>query len=181
VTADPVTVTLLGEPVAWARTRPGKQANGSGGFAITPKKQRNNTAALQIAAMGEMVGREPFDCPLRMDIEAQFAIPASWSPRKRERALRGELRPAKKPDLSNIAKQIEDAFNKIVYRDDALIVEYGKARKVYGVQPKIVVTVRPIDAAPSRIPGLASLPNSELDDMIDAEAARPGPLARVIP
>lgn len=169
---EPVTVVLLGEPVAWARTRPGRQANGSGGFAVTPKKQRNNTAALQLAASVEMQGRQPFDCAVRMDIEAQFAIPASWSDRKRDKALRGELRPAKKPDLSNCIKQIEDAFNKIIFRDDALIVEYGRARKIYSDQPKIVVTVQPI-APPylNLIPGLADLPNDALEDALDAEAA----------
>jgi len=45
--------------------------------------------------------------------------------------------------LSNIAKQVEDAFNTVVFRDDALIVEYGLLRKVYSRSPKLVVTVRP--------------------------------------
>ena len=177
---EPVTVVLLGEPVAWARTRPGRQANGSGGFAVTPKRQRNNAAALQIVAMEAMAGRKPFDEPVRVDFEAQFPIPASWSRRKRELALRGELRPAKKPDLSNIAKQFEDAFNGVVFRDDALIVEYGRARKVYSDQPKIVVTVQPIAPPYSAvIPGLASLPDDDLDRMVDAAAM--APIQRVIP
>jgi Holliday junction resolvase RusA-like endonuclease len=165
---DPVTVILLGEPVSWARPRP----RPDGGY-INPQKQRDNTTALQVVAIQEMAGRPPFDCPLRMDIEAQFAIPKSWSFRRRQRALRGEERPAKKPDLSNCIKQVEDALNNIVFRDDALIVEYGRARKVYSDQPKIVVTIQPIAPPYSAlIRGVTDLADDVLDEMIDAEAAR---------
>jgi Holliday junction resolvase RusA-like endonuclease len=136
---DPLTVVLMGDPVAWARTRISKN-----GTLFTPARQRNNAAVLRPAAQEAMNGRAPLDCPVRVDLQAEFAIPASWSRRKQESALLGELRPGKRPDLSNIAKQIEDAFNAVVFRDDALIVEYGLLRKVYSHQPKLVVTVRPI-------------------------------------
>jgi len=164
----PVTVVLLGHPTAWARSRPRP-----GGGYINPQKQRDHTTALQVVAMQEMAGRRPFDEPLRMDIEAQFEIPPSWSRRRREGALRGDERPAKKPDLSNILKQIEDAFNGIIFRDDALIVEYGRARKVYSDQPKVVVTIQPI-APPynAGIAGLTEMQNDLLDDMIDEATAQ---------
>jgi Holliday junction resolvase RusA-like endonuclease len=136
---DPVTVVLCGEPVAWARTRLGKQ-----GVFITPKKQRNNAAMLRALAAQEMAGRSPFDCAVRVDLRAEFKIPKGWSKAKKERALARYIRPTGKPDLSNIAKQVEDALNGIVYRDDALIVEYGTLQKVYSMQPKIVFTVSPI-------------------------------------
>lgn len=139
----PVTIRLLGEPVAWARARPGRQTSGSGGFLITPKKQRDNAAMLRGAAQDVMAGRLPFDGPLRLSLSAEFTIPASWSQKKRDRAIRGEERPAKRPDLSNVLKQVEDAFNTVVFRDDALIVEHI-TRKVYSVQPKLVVTVQPL-------------------------------------
>ena len=164
----PVTVVLLGHPIAWARPRPRP-----GGGYINPQIQRDNTTALQVVAMQEMAGRAPFDEPLRMDIEAQFEIPPSWSRRRREGALRGDERPAKKPDLSNCIKQIEDAFNGIIFRDDALIVEYGRARKVYSDQPKIVVTIQPIAPPYSAgIAGLTEMQNDLLEDMID-EARTP--------
>ncbi len=163
-----MTVVLLGPPTAWARPRPRP-----GGGYINPQKQRDNTTALQVIAMQEMAGRAPFDEPIRMDFEAQFEIPSSWSRRRRERALRGEERPAKKPDLSNIVKQIEDGFNGIIFRDDALIVEYGRARKVYSDQAKIVVTIQPIAPPYSAIiRGITDLENDVLDDMIDAGAAK---------
>lgn len=139
ISNDPVTVMLLGVPVAWARTRP----NASGRL-FNPTRQRNNTAALKVMASQAMAGREPFDCPVRLDLHAEFPIPATWSKKKKAAALIGMIRPGKKPDLSNLTKQVEDACNSIVFRDDALIVEYGVVRKVYGASPKIVVTIRPI-------------------------------------
>lgn len=168
-----MTVVLLGEPVAFARARLGKT-----GTHFTPAKQRNTMAALRIAAQQAMIqanyGMAVFDEPLRMDVEAQFPVPASWSRRKREMALRGEIRPSVKPDLSNILKLIEDACNRVVYRDDALIVEYGRARKVYSDQPKIIVTIQPITPA-YRGPlsdMVHDIPDDDLDRAINAGAGK---------
>lgn len=138
--ADPVTIVLVGEPVAWARARLGMR-----GIPFTPKAQRNNAATLRLAAQEEMAGRAPFDCALRVHLSAEFGVPPSWSRKKQAAALCGDIRPTKRPDLSNVMKQVEDAFNGVVYRDDALIVEYGRLRKVYSTSPKLIVTVEPIE------------------------------------
>ena len=124
--ADPITVVLMGEPIPWARTRISNM-----GALFTPTRQRNNAAALKLAAQEAMASRLPFDCPVQIDLQAEFSIPSSWSQRKQSAALRGEVRPGKRPDLTNLCKQVEDAFNTVVFRDDALIVEYGLLRKVY--------------------------------------------------
>jgi Holliday junction resolvase RusA-like endonuclease len=134
----PVKLVIYGEPVAWARTRLGPR-----GIPFTPTKQRNNAATLRLAAQEAMNGREPFDCALRLDLQAEFAIPGSWSKKKRAAALAGRIRPAKRPDLSNILKQVEDSCNAVVFRDDALIVEF-EVRKIYSAAPKLVVTIQPI-------------------------------------
>lgn len=130
----PVTVMLLGEPVAFARTR--------GVNRFTPKKQRNAAAVLKMLAQQEMLGRPIFDEALRVHFLAEMAIASTWSKKKRAAALLGEILPTKKPDLSNQLKLVEDALNGVVYRDDCLIVEFA-ARKIFGVQPKIVITVTP--------------------------------------
>jgi Holliday junction resolvase RusA-like endonuclease len=82
-----------------------------------------------------------------MELLAEFGIPASWSKKKHGAAIRGEIRPGKRPDIDNLYKLVADSFNGIVYRDDALIVEV-RARKIYGVQPKLLVTVQPAGMAP---------------------------------
>ena len=138
----PVTIVLLGEPVPFART------GHRGGQHFTPKKQRNTAAALKIEAGNAIkeLRQAPFDEPVEMALHAEFAIPATWSNRKKSAAIAGEIRPGKRPDIDNLYKLAADALNTIVYRDDALVVD-AKLRKVYGVEPKIVVTVRPAQRA----------------------------------
>ena len=53
-----------------------------------------------------------------------------------------DIRPGIKPDFDNIAKLVGDALNGLVWTDDKLIVE-ARVRKIYGLQPKIVLTVWP--------------------------------------
>ena len=138
-TNDPVTVWLLGEPVAWSRASGGRTVR-----LFTPKKQRNNAAALRIMAQQQMIGRLPFECAIIGQITAEMAIPKTWSKKKQRAALCGEIWPAKRPDLSNICKQVEDALIGVVFRDDALIVRYDTMQKRYSAQPKIVATYQPV-------------------------------------
>jgi Holliday junction resolvase RusA-like endonuclease len=130
----------MGEPVPFARMRLSRS-----GVHFVPAKQRNNAAALKVIAgsvMQEMKA-SPFDEPLSLSLHAEFGIPASWSKKKRAAAIIGDIRPGKRPDIDNLYKLAADALNTVVYRDDALIVEVF-ARKVFGVEPKLIVTIKPI-------------------------------------
>jgi Holliday junction resolvase RusA-like endonuclease len=138
---DPITVTLLGEPVPFARMRTGN------GNHFVPSRQRNAAAALRNAASDVMHGKTMFDEPLSFYLRAEMPIPASWSKKKQAAALRGEVWPGKKPDLDNLTKLATDAFNTVVYRDDALICEVF-ASKVYGEIPSLIVTVAPVGVNP---------------------------------
>lgn len=81
--------------------------------------------------------------PLRMEIKAEYLIPATASKVKRAAMLRGEIRPMKKPDWDNVGKVVSDALNKLAYRDDTQIVDCT-VRKFYSDRPKITVS---LDAA----------------------------------
>lgn len=81
--------------------------------------------------------------PLRMEIKAEYLIPATASKIKRAAMLRGEIRPMKKPDWDNVGKVVSDALNKLAYRDDTQIVDCT-VRKFYSDRPKITVS---LDAA----------------------------------
>lgn len=59
---------------------------------------------------------------LTIGIFAYFKIPESFSKKKKELALAGIIRPAKKPDWDNISKNICDALNGIAYPDDKAII-----------------------------------------------------------
>jgi Holliday junction resolvase RusA-like endonuclease len=141
---EPVTIVLLGQPVPWAR------AGSKGGHRFTPAKQRNNAATLRLKAieamqdMGSPDGsglRPLFHIPVRVEILAEFQIPASWS-KKKQLTMLGQPH-GQKPDLDNIVKQVKDACKSVVYRDDALVAHLGNTRKIWGYQPKLVITVSP--------------------------------------
>lgn len=142
----PLTVVLLGVPTPFARMRLGR------GHHFVPPHQRNAAAALRLAAEQAMreCGAVMFDEPVRMELLAEFPIPQSWSKKKRNAAILGLHSPGK-PDIDNVYKLAADALTSVVYRDDCLVTEL-RARKIYGVQPKLVVTIMPILRPAAELP-----------------------------
>ncbi len=80
-----------------------------------------------------------FNKPIKMKIEAYFAIPKSFSKVKQSQALEGKLLPLTKPDADNIAKIICDALNDVAYKDDTQIVELAIIKR-YAMEPKVKIT-----------------------------------------
>ena len=140
---DPVTITLLGEPVPMAH-----RTTSDGGRRYVPTKPRNASAALRLAA-SEQVGLVPFDEPVKLVMLCEVAIPNSWSKRKKNAAILGLIRPGTRPDLTNMLKLAEDALHGVVWRDDSLVVEQH-TKKIYGKQPKLVLTISPIFEGPHK-------------------------------
>ena len=118
------TQTLLfrvnGEPKGKARPRFTRK-----GRTYTPSETKRYEQTIKDAALkAAMVqGWVKSDVPLVLHIGAWFAIPKSWSKKKREQAEIGNLYPTTKPDADNIAKVICDAPNDIAYNDDKQIVQ----------------------------------------------------------
>lgn len=133
----PVTITLLGEPKGKGRGRVGKLASGRP-VVFTPSATRSYEASLKHAATEEMGNRPPFEGPVDLMVRAQFLVPASWSEKKRQAAIRGEIMPTKKPDGDNILKSVGDALNQVVWRDDAQIVT-AYVQKRYAVQASLTI------------------------------------------
>ena len=75
--------------------------------------------------------------PVHMTIVAYFAIPKSYSEKKRKVIAAGELFPTKVPDWDNISKIISDALNKLAYHDDAQVVS-GNCFKRFTAGPSRV-------------------------------------------
>ena len=82
---------------------------------------------------------EPFQCPVEMLVEFYMPIPNSFSKRKQRSLI--DYPHDKKPDLSNLIKFFEDAFNGVLYRDDSLISKIH-ASKVHSLEPKTLICVR---------------------------------------
>ena len=61
-----------------------------------------------------------------------------------EAMLKGELLPAKKPDIDNIAKVVLDALNSVAYRDDTQVVEL-QLRKQYSEKPRVEICMEELE------------------------------------
>lgn len=131
----PIIVELAGPPHGKGRPRFVRAT----GHVHTPQRTINYEGELRAAGAAVMAGRVPVTGPLCVLVEAFFPIPASWSVKKRAQALAGLLRPTKRPDWENVAKML-DAFNEVVWRDDAQVVD-GRIVKAYSDRPRLVVTV----------------------------------------
>lgn len=83
------------------------------------------------------------DKPLKAEITVFMPIPKSFSKKKKALALEGILRPTVKPDCDNIAKNINDALNRIVYNDDKQIVSL-RVNKVYSNDEYVRVNISEI-------------------------------------
>jgi Holliday junction resolvase RusA-like endonuclease len=141
---EPVTVIIAGEPVAKARPRATRK-----GFVYTPAHVRKYQAHGRLAAQVAMGDRSPIETPVRLELVAELPIPGSWSGRKRALAITGDLLPTSRPDVDNYVKAGLDSINEIVVRDDSQVIEI-RARKRFGVAPKLVMTVYPLDAMGSQ-------------------------------
>jgi Holliday junction resolvase RusA-like endonuclease len=138
VPAQPVTVTISGEPVAKGRARMTRR-----GFAYTPAATRKFEAHGRLAAQVTMDGRPPIEAPVHISVLVELPTPSSWSARKKAAALTGGIRPTSRPDVDNYVKAVLDALNGIVLADDALVLEL-RAIKQYGAVPQMVATITPI-------------------------------------
>ena len=94
----------------------------------------------RLSARAAMKGRKPFTGAIYVTIEAVFDPPKSWPKWKREAAYNGDLRHVVKPDVDNLAKQI-DAFNGVLWVDDAQI-DGLTIYKTYATDPRTIVKVQ---------------------------------------
>jgi Holliday junction resolvase RusA-like endonuclease len=140
---DPITIIINGVAVAKGRARMTRK-----GFAYTPAATRKYEAHGRVAAQLAMDGRPPLMCPVKVITLVELPIPASWSRKRSAAAMTGDVRPTSRPDIDNYIKSVMDALNGIVIADDSLVVEI-EARKKYGSDPKVVMTVFPLQAASS--------------------------------
>lgn len=131
-----VMFTVPGQPVGKARPRFVR----STGRVYTPKLTTDYERFVCDCYLDAADG-VALDGPIEATLTAFYQIPASASKKRRERMLRGEEVPEKKPDADNVAKAILDALNGIAYNDDSsvcrLVVE-----KRYADVARVEITLR---------------------------------------
>lgn len=127
--------------VTQAQQRTGRTIIGGRIVSYDPDKTRNYKQRVQLEAL-RFRPPELLAMPLLLQVDVMLPIPKRFTKAKREQALSGRLRPAKKPDCSNLVKGIEDALNGFLWVDDALIVTLI-VRKWYSDRPRAIVQVTP--------------------------------------
>ncbi len=121
---------IPGKPIALKRHRhSGKKCYDS---------QKKEKEMLQWHIKSLMNGLFAAHSALKLVVEYHMPIPKSYSKRRAEECIQGPH--TKKPDLSNLIKFTEDAFNGIVWEDDSLICEI-ESRKFYSEKPKTVFKI----------------------------------------
>lgn len=116
-----------------------------GGFVrtYTPKEMVNYANLVKINFQYAYPDHLPsvfIDKPLKMQITVNIEVPKSYSNKKTNKCLTGEIRPTVKPDCDNIAKNIQDSLNGIAYPDDKQIVVLA-VRKYYSQNPSVQIEI----------------------------------------
>lgn len=139
----PVKFTVPGQPKGKARARTVRRGGGKS-FSYTPEgtvlyENLIKTCYLQDA--GHVLFND--GQPLAVSITAFYEAPKSYSKKKKQEMLDGQLYPTKKPDIDNIAKCVLDALNKLAYRDDTQVVRLHM-EKHYAEIPRVEVEIREV-------------------------------------
>jgi Holliday junction resolvase RusA-like endonuclease len=128
------------KPKAQARPRftmtYSKRLGRHAGRAYKSKAQRqyDDALVLWLKAYCRRHEIKPLFNPFVLGVKVFVSPPKSWSKKKREAALRGNVGQSSKPDLSNYIKTIEDCGNGILWGDDSQVVRYtDETGKYYGL------------------------------------------------
>jgi Holliday junction resolvase RusA-like endonuclease len=132
--AAPGTIILQGRPP------PYRHCSAVNGHCYLPGRQRDQLACLRLAAQQELGDREPFAGPVQLMLHVTLRIPKSWSKRKQNDALIGNVLPGTRSDLTNLLKLSEDACSGVVFTDDALVCSQLTQNR-YGAEPEIMLSV----------------------------------------
>lgn len=146
---NPVVFVVPGNPQGKGRPRVGRIGNNARMF--TPAKTVAYENLVAMAAAQAMRGRALIQGPVLLEMGMMHAVPASWSRKRREGALQGEIVPTVKCDADNCLKAVCDALNGVVWRDDVQVVNV-MLNKRYGEMPGVHVRVVPLDAQPAQGP-----------------------------
>lgn len=130
------------EPVAKGRPRFTRT-----GHAYTPKTTREYEEEIKFAFLSANEGETimyPKDVPLTVRATFAKSIPKSYSKKKREACLSGEILPTGKSDLDNYLKAVLDALNGVAFADDSQIVSTF-AEKIYSEKPYVRIAISSIE------------------------------------
>lgn len=131
-----------GEPIGKGRPRVTAR-QGKFAHAYTPKRTKDFEDAIRFEFMASNCEQMPVykkDTPLQATLTFAFAIPKSYSKKKRQACLAGEVMHTHRPDADNCAKSVLDALCGAVFEDDSQVVKVI-AEKIYAEEPYVEVVI----------------------------------------
>lgn len=137
----PITFTIPGD--ARGKGRPRATIRGKHASVYTDAKTASYENLVRLAAREAMGNQPPLGEPLVMSVSIRVTPPKSASKKATAAMLSGAIRPAKKPDITNILKAVEDGCNTVAFTDDSLIVSLF-AEKHYAPTAGIDVAITQI-------------------------------------
>lgn len=129
---------VLGEPKAQPRHRHFQRGNFVTTYDPAAKLKESFAGILQAEAP-----KEPISVPMSLELTFYMARPKGhYGSGKKCECLKDSApeHHSGRPDLDNLTKFVQDALNKIYYRDDALICKLV-ARKLYSERPRTEITI----------------------------------------
>lgn len=139
-----VSFVVKGKPTG--QPRPRMTAVGGHARSYDPEKAVNYKAFVRmlcIDAMRKSGETDPTPVPgtgFKVRISAAFKPPASWSNKKKDRAIEGEIEATIKPDVDNIAKILMDAINGLIWSDDKMVTDL-RVSKGYWTEDEVTMSI----------------------------------------
>lgn len=129
-----IKLEINGVPTPWSAPRVYSKTT----FSIhTPSKQKTQYL------IRSQYNQKPIEDPVALKLTFHMKIPESLSLKKREELTSRHCPHAKKPDLSNLIKFIEDCLKGIVIKDDNQVsIILGEKR--YAEHPKTLIEITPL-------------------------------------
>ena len=131
-------LTVFGQPVGKGRPRFTRY-----GQPYTPTATKAYEELVKYTFMSSYPKGLPLEDALKVGVIAYFAIPTSYSKKKRQACLNGEIPVTKRPDADNVAKVILDGLNKCAYKDDKQVVELH-VTKMWSDMPRVEVYIEEV-------------------------------------
>ena len=133
-----VTFKVDGQPHGKGRPRFSR----AGGFVktYTDEKTKAYEDLVRLSAQKSMGSSEPLKTALDAFIYISFAVPLSYSKKRKEACLNGLERHTKKPDIDNVVKAVLDGCDKVIFENDSQIINLYVTKK-YG-EPHVEVLIR---------------------------------------
>lgn len=134
-----INLTIFGEPKAQQRHRHGKLP-GNHTISYDPSKADKHNFYWIVKSNAP---KQPFDCPIRVDISFYFGRPKSHYGTGKNATVLKPNAPwwhTCKPDRDNLDKFVLDAMTKLYWRDDSMVCA-GTILKQYCSIPRTEITI----------------------------------------